>query len=66
MNEQRVHPYKEEFDGLEIDIPGLTLRQWYAGQVIQGLCASNSYPCTDRMIADTKEIVGKMMMEFGS
>lgn len=65
-NEQRFHPYAEEFDGYDIDIPGLTLRQWYAGQVIQGLCASNSYSCTDRMIADTKEIVGKMMLEFGS
>lgn len=44
-DEQRFHPYAEEFDGHDIDIPGLTLRQWYAGQVIQGICASNSYPC---------------------
>lgn len=65
-DEQRFHPHTEDFDGMDITIPGVTLRQWYAGQVIQGLCASNAYPCTDRMIADTKEIVDKLIKEFAS
>lgn len=43
--------------------PGMTLRQWYAGQVIAGLYASHDGSTRENMVAEAFTIADAMIAE---